>query len=92
MRIITQNDQRLEWISWTWIQLFAAGALAVVPLFFGLIAVVEGEFVAALLPVAVSLLGITLFAFFAGKRRVTFDKGTGEITVEFRSLLRHRIE
>ena len=92
IRILAQNTQRLEWQSWTWATLLVLGVLAIVSLFLGIVALVEGELAGAAIPIVVSLLAIVFFAFFAGKRRVLFDKDTGEITVEFRSLLRHRIE
>ena len=92
MRKLTLDDQRLEWVSLTWMQFFVLGILAIGPLYFCFIALVEGELAAAWILILVSALATVLFAFFVGKRTVEFDQEVGRIRIEFRSLLRHKIE
>lgn len=92
MRILTLDDQRLEWVSLTWMQFFFLGILAIGPLYICFIALVEGELAAAWIPILVSAFAIVLFAFFVGKRTVAFDREVGRIRIELRSLLRLKIE
>ena len=91
MRIVAQNERRLEWVSWPWAMVAVLGGLTIIPLIFGVIGLVEGGG-AALVPIGVSLLAIILFAVFVGKRRVIFDAKAGEVSVEFRSLLRQTVD
>lgn len=91
MRIVSRTEQRLEWTSMTWLAGFGLGVMATVPLVFGTIGLVEGSGAAAV-PIAVSILAMILFAVFVGKHRVVFDRAAGEVSMEFRSLLRRTVE
>jgi hypothetical protein len=91
MRIVSRTEQKLEWTSVTWLEAVVLGAMAMVPLVFGIVGLVEGAGAAAV-PIIVSILAMVLFAFFVGKHRVVFDRAGREVSVEFRSLLRRKAE